>query len=70
MRRARVMSRRRLIAAALIALLLLHFVRVPVPVAGSVSALWLVLAAELVIIAGLGCCIARSLGWRVVPAWR
>lgn len=70
MRRARVMSRRRLIAAALIALLLLHFVRVPVPVAGSVPALWLVLLAELAVLAAIALGIARSLGWRVVPAWR
>lgn len=63
-------SRRRMVTAALLALLLLHFVRVPVPVAGSVSALWLVLVTELGVLAFIAFRIARSLGWQPVIAWR
>lgn len=64
------MSRPKLIALAGVILLVLSVVRVPLPVAGPVPALWLVLIAELAILAVIACGIARSLGWRAVPAWR
>jgi hypothetical protein len=50
------------------ALLALSLVRVPLPVAGPVPALWLVLLAELAALAVIACGIARSLGWRLVAA--
>lgn len=64
------MSRARLLACALAALLLLNLIRVPFPVAGTVPALYFVVAAELAILAVIACGIARSLGWQVMPAWR
>lgn len=63
------MSRPRLLAVAFLALLALGLVRVPLPLAGPVPALWLVLSAELTVLAVISCGIARSLGWRLVPAW-
>jgi hypothetical protein len=56
--------------ALIAALLALAFVRVPLPVAGPVPALWLVLFAELAALAVITCGIARSLGWDPAAAWR
>lgn len=64
------MSRPKLIALIGAILLVLAVVRVPLPVAGPVPALWLVLLCELAALAVIALGIARSLGWRVTPAWR
>ncbi len=64
------MSRAKLLALAVAFLLALSAVRVPLPVTGPVPALALVLFAELAVLAVIAFGIARSLGWRAVPAWR
>lgn len=64
------MSRPRLLALAGAILLALAVIRVQLPVAGPVPALWLVLIAELAVLAVIACGIARSLGWQPVAAWR